>query len=113
MSGKTIRTVSDAVPKPTQTDWTRLKALSDDEIDAAIADDADAYALDSELLGRSGSAYRYQIYQIAPSHFGWRLVSADGRIFATSQEGFTSESEARSAIAEIRAALLGGRHLAA
>jgi uncharacterized protein YegP (UPF0339 family) len=113
MSGTTIRTGSDVVPKPTQTDWARLKSLRDDEIDAAIAGDADAYALETEALGRSGSAYRYEVYQLAPSRFGWRLVSSEGRIFATSEGAFASKAEVRKAIAEVRAALLGGHLIAA
>lgn len=113
MSGKTIKTSSDAVPKHTRTDWEHLKALTNDDIDAAIANDADAYALDTEVLGRSGSAYRYEVYQTAGSHFAWRLISSDGRIFATSDERFASKAEARRAIADVRAALLGARQLAA
>ncbi len=113
MSGKIIRTGSDAASKSTQTDWARLKSLSDDDIDFAIADDVDAYALETEVLGRRGSAYRYEVYQTIESQFGWRLVSSDGRIFATSDQSFASKGDALKAISEVRAALLGGRQLAA
>jgi uncharacterized protein YegP (UPF0339 family) len=113
MSGKIIRTGSDAVPRTTTTDWARLRVLADDEIDIAIAGDEDAYAIETEVLGRSGSAYRYVVYKDAQSRFGWHLVAANGHVLASSNEAFESKAEATNAIAKVRAALLGGRQLAA
>lgn len=113
MSGRTIRTSLGEASKPSVTDWAKLKALGDVEIDAAIAADPDAYALDQEVLGRAGSAYHYEVYQSAVGRFRWRLLGADGRGLASSEHDFATKESARNAIVDLRKAMLGGSLLAA
>jgi uncharacterized protein YegP (UPF0339 family) len=99
MNGKTIRTGSVLDHKASQTDWARVKGLSDAEIDAAIADDADAYALDSEVLGRANSTYHYEVYGDDKRGFRWRLVAKDGKVLASSHSAYRSKNAVMSAIA--------------
>jgi uncharacterized protein YegP (UPF0339 family) len=113
MNGKTIRTGSVVDHKASQTDWERIKGLSDAEIDAAIADDADTYALDSEVLGRTNSTYHYEVYRDVQGGYRWRLVAKDGKVLASSHSAFRSKNAVKSAIAGLRAALLGDDSLAA
>jgi uncharacterized protein YegP (UPF0339 family) len=113
VSGKTIRTGSGEAAKASATDWAKLNALDDAAIDAAIATDPDAYALDREVLGRAESAYHYEVYQSTTGGFRWRLVGADGRGLAASEHDFETMASARDAIAELRKVMLGGNLLAA
>ena len=96
-----------------RTDWTRLKGLDDEAIDVAIADDADTYALEIEALGRTDSAYHYDVFRDEAGGYRWRLVAGGGSVLASSPTAFDTKEAATSAIAELRAALLGGNLLAA
>jgi uncharacterized protein YegP (UPF0339 family) len=97
----------------TLTDWQRLKAVDDAAIDAAIADDADAYALETEALGRIDSAYHYEVLRDETGGFRWRLVAGGGGVLATSPNAFPTKEAVTRAIAELRAAVLGSDLLAA
>jgi uncharacterized protein YegP (UPF0339 family) len=113
MNGKTIRTGSVVDHKASRTDWARVKGLSDAAIDAAIADDADAYALDAEVLGRADSNYHYEVHRDDQGGFRWRLVAKDGEVLASSHSAYRSKNAVKNAIAILRAALLGDDSLAA
>lgn len=112
MSDKFIKIGSDVAPEAGRTDWARVQKLSDKEIDIAIAGDSESYALDTEILGRAGSAYHYEVYR-AGRGFRWRLLSGDGEAVASSPDSFRTKAAAFHAIAEVRQALLGGSALAA
>jgi len=97
-----------------QTDWSRLRALTEEEIEAAIAADPDTYVVtDSELLGRKGASFRYQVYRVKGREWRWRLMSADGEILALGAQAFPSKAAVETAIAALRDALLGARSEAA
>lgn len=113
MSGKIIRTGSGADHRQSRTDWARVKALTDAEIDAAIACDPDAYALETETHGRTGSAYHYEVFEETAGKYRWRLVGANGQAMALSHESYASKAAARKAIGAMRDALLGGKSMAA
>ncbi len=113
MSGRTIRTGSGEGVNPSTTDWAKVKALGDAEIDAAISADPDAYPLDRETLGRAGSAYQYVVFKVAERRFRWRLVGANGLSLASSEQDFPTAEAARGAIADLRRAVIGGTLLAA
>jgi uncharacterized protein YegP (UPF0339 family) len=90
------------------TDWQRIQSLTDGQIDTAIADDADAYALTTTQLGHQAGRYRYELFPDANGAWRWRLVNKDGQIMAEAATSFASRKQATAAIAELRAALLGG-----
>jgi uncharacterized protein YegP (UPF0339 family) len=113
MNGKVIRTSSAVDYKASRTNWARVKGLNDAEIDAAIANDSDAYSLDTEVLGRLDSAYHYDVYRDVQGGYRWRLVAKDGQVLANSHSAYPSKKSVKSAIAGLRAALLGGESLAA
>jgi uncharacterized protein YegP (UPF0339 family) len=113
MSDNIIRTSSDAVSEAGRTDWDRVRKLDDAAIDAAIAHDADTYALDIEVLGRADSAYHYEVYRQEDGAYRWRLLSGKSGAVAISPDSFKSKAAALNAIAEVRKALLGGNALAA
>jgi uncharacterized protein YegP (UPF0339 family) len=100
--------------KGSRTDWARLRALTDKEIETAIAADPDSYKLtNSDLLGRSGASFRYEIYQDARRDWRWRLLSADGDVLALGAQAYTSRKDVEAAILTLRDALLGARSKAA
>jgi uncharacterized protein YegP (UPF0339 family) len=104
----------DEVAEESRTDWARLRALTDAEIEAAITGDPDSYSFEQrEEIGRSGASYRYQIYREPGDTWRWRLLSAQGEVLAVGGQGFPSRSEVRVAIASLRDALLGARSEAA
>jgi uncharacterized protein YegP (UPF0339 family) len=113
ISGKTIRTSSGAAAKEGRTNWSRVRGRSDEEIDTEISGDPDTYALESEVLGRADSSYHYVVYRLADGQFRWKLLSADRKAVASSPDSFRTKAAALNAIAEVRAALLGGNALAA
>ncbi len=113
MSGHSIKTGSAVGHEQTRTDWAKLRTQSDDEIDAAIASDADCYALETEILGRMDSAYHYEVVGDEKQGYRWRLVGADGSVLASSVDTFSSKAAVTKAIADLRTALLGGDLLAA
>lgn len=97
-----------------RTDWARVRALTDAEIEAAIAGDPDSYSFaQSEETGRRGASYRYQIYREPGDTWRWRLLSARGEVLAVGGQGFPSRREVQVAIASLRDALLGARSEAA
>lgn len=97
----------------TRTDWARLRSLTDADIDAAIADDPDSYRVDTDLIGRRGGSYAYQLYADSKGTWRWALRSAAGEVLAVSGKSFATRASAEAALAELREALLGARSEAA
>lgn len=48
-----------------------------------------------------GEHTHYEIYEDEAGEFRWRLVAANGRIVADSGEGYTRESDAHRAAADL------------
>ena len=114
MNGKVTRIDLSAEPEGSRTDWTRLRALTDDEIEAAVAEDPDAYLFgEHELLGRKGASYRYEIHRDSGGEWRWRLLSANGEVLAIGAQAFPSRKKLRAAISALRDALLGAQSEAA
>lgn len=107
MSGKFTRVSLPVANEGARTDWTRLKSLSDAEIDAAMALDHDSYAIANHRLGHASGRYHYQMFYDNQGAWRWRLVSEDGTIFAEAAHGFKSKTEMMAALSKMRAALLG------
>jgi uncharacterized protein YegP (UPF0339 family) len=100
--------------KASRTDWARLRALTDEEIETAIAADPDSYELtSSDLLGRNGASFRYEIYKDSRRGWRWRLLSADGDVLALGAQAYSSRNDVEAAILMLRDALLGARSKAA
>lgn len=114
MNAKRSRIGLAAGSEESRTDWGRLGALTDDEIDAEIAADPDSYALfDRELLGREGGSFRYEIYHDGAGRWQWRLLSSNGEVLARSGQSFPSRGALNASLGAMRDALLGGRSQAA
>lgn len=112
MNGKVTRIGLDEDSKGSSTDWARLRSLTEEEIELAIAADDDAYRLD-EFLGRTGASYRYVIYLDRSERWRWRLLAAGGEVIAVSGQAFPSRDAVQAAIETLRDALLGARSKAA
>ena len=84
-----------------RTDWVRLGALTDQQIDAAIEGNTDSFAMQTNQM----STARYSVYQDGAGQWRWRLTDAQGQILARSGGSFRSRSAATTALAVVRAAL--------
>ncbi|MBX9664820.1 hypothetical protein [Novosphingobium sp.] len=90
-----------------QTDWDRLRSLTDAQIDAAIAADDDSFALvDAELAALGNSPARYELRELKSGSFQVVLVSAQGSVLATAHDHFATRDEARLAIRAISEAAI-------
>jgi uncharacterized protein YegP (UPF0339 family) len=107
MNGNSIRKGLAVGNEGSKTDWNRVIALTDADIDAAIDSDADAYAIAGPQLGHSGSEYQYRIVRQKSGGWRWILVARDGAVLATSATALTSREAAQAAIAGLRQTLLG------
>jgi uncharacterized protein YegP (UPF0339 family) len=114
MNGKHIRSGSTVGDESSQTNWARLRALAEEEIETAIAGDPDSYSIDeAELLGRKGASYRFEIYHNRDGVWQWRLLASGGEVLAVSGRAFPSRQSVEGAIASLRDALLGAQSQAA
>jgi uncharacterized protein YegP (UPF0339 family) len=108
MNAKVTRIGLDEGSEESRTDWARVRALTDAEIEAAVADDPDSYLLaQGDEIGRKGASFHYQIYRDPGDAWRWRLLSARGEVLAVGGQGFSSRKEVQAAIATLRDALLG------
>lgn len=104
--------VSLALAGSGQTDWDRVAALTDAEIDAAIAADTDCYALSelevasSSTVAVSGGQASYVIRRMENGRFRWFLISAKGEILAASYEAAATVEEAQAGIMALRTAAI-------
>lgn len=113
MNGKHFKTDLDAELE-SRTDWERLRALTDDQLDAAIDLDPDSFAqTDIEKIGRSGASANYLVYRDRAGKFRWRLRGANGDVLAVSPEGYATRQAVEDAIAQLRDVMLGARSKAA
>ena len=113
MSGSYTRIGLDEDRDGARTDWTRLQSLSDADIDAAIAGDPDSYPVETDLIGRRGGSYAYQLHQDGTGAWRWALRSAAGEVLAVSGKAFASRAAAEAALTDLLEALLGARSEAA
>ena len=114
MSGSYTRIGLEEDRDGSRTDWVRLRALTDEEIELAIAADPDAYPVEeTDLIGRRKGSYSYQLYRDTAGNWRWALRSADGQVLAVSGKAFASRADAERAITELREAILGARSAAA
>ena len=98
----------DAGSEDSRTDWARLKRLEDEEIDQAVASDADTYVVEgAQNVGRAGASYRYVIYRSKGGDWRWRLIDSAGQILAVSPGAYPSRKGIESALRSLRKALLG------
>jgi uncharacterized protein YegP (UPF0339 family) len=112
MSDNIIRTSSGA--DGDATDWDRIRALTDEQIEQAIASDPDTYAVkDAELLGARGTSFRYQLHRDGEGHWRWALCSAAGEVLAISGRSYASRQRVIEAIGKLREAMGGARSEAA
>ena len=107
MSGNFTRISLPVDNESSATDWQRVKSLTDREIDAAIANDPDAYAVATTQLGHQAGRYHYRIFRDAAGGWRWQLVSKEGQVLAEAAAGMATRNAAQAAIGELRAALLG------
>lgn len=108
MSAKLTRVASGAVPNGSLTDWSRLEAMDDAMIDAAIAADPDSYALNDSDMASARRGFRYHFFE-TDGVWRWQLVADDGEILAESPRTYKDESAALKAIDTLRTALFGRR----
>lgn len=92
--------------KGDRTDWKRLQALSDVDVERACADDEDCFGLES---AGSSSQARYMIYRTTGGAYRWRLIDAIGTIIAESGSDFPTKQEARKAMDAARIAFAQAR----
>jgi uncharacterized protein YegP (UPF0339 family) len=93
------------------TDWDRVRTLTDAEIDAAISGDPDTFALsdaelDAIIASKQADHARYYILQTRDGHFRWYLMGASGAILAAAYEGAATKEEAQAGIMALRAAAI-------
>lgn len=53
-------------------------------------------------IANQNSGLQFELYRDGRARFRWRLKSANGRVLATSSEGYNAKADGRSAIERIR-----------
>lgn len=80
------------------TDWSRIRGLRDEEIDAAIADDEDCFAMTDQRIANCGSKrVALQIRKRPDGRFRWKL-SVNGIVVEEDRRGAKSSAKARKAM---------------
>lgn len=102
MNAKITRRSSGEAVEGDLTDWDRVRALTDEDIEAAIANDPEA----SLGLDGSRSAVRGVIFKDKEGAWRWRLIGANGEAIADSPKSYTDRSEVDRAINTLRAAII-------
>jgi uncharacterized protein YegP (UPF0339 family) len=80
-----------------KTDWARVDALTDADIEAALQDDPDAVLLEPYALGT------FVIYRDTDGLFRWHLSLPNGQLLASSSEGYATIAASKESIALLRA----------
>ena len=101
MNEHITRVSLDAALDGDRTDWARLAGLSDVALDAAIASDADTFALSEDAAG----GLRWLVYKETSGTWRWRLTDRAGKAVAESPKSYRHRSEVDSAINSLREAL--------
>lgn len=99
MSEHITRLSLDAALDQDRTDWARLRGLTDAEIEAAIAADADSFALEEDS---AGSATQYRVRKDKTGGWSWSLVGADGKVLAVAPGSYATRAAVLAAIDRIR-----------
>ena len=99
MKDKITRVSLGAAIERDLTDWKRLRSLTDEEIESAIANDPDA---------EPGSTASVQglIFLDAEGAWRWRPITRDGEAIADSPTGYADRSEVDRAIKALRDAIM-------
>ena len=109
MSGRTTRRHLGEAARRGETDWKRLRGLTDEEIEAAVAEDSDSFLLEDADV----PAIRGVIFRDSAGEWRWRLIAPDGRAIADAPRGYTDRDEVDRAILELRDLILAGHAKAA
>jgi uncharacterized protein YegP (UPF0339 family) len=102
MNAKITRRSSGEAVEGDLTDWDRVRSLTDEDIEAAIADDPDASLGPDE----SRAAVRGLIFRDQEGAWRWRLIGANGEAIADSPKSYTDRAEVDRAITALRAAIV-------
>ena len=89
-----------------RTEWRRVRALTDEEIDAAIAADPDTFAMGEGLEGHPTNPWKF-VYVTHSDKVGqsrWQLEGSDGRVLAYGAEAYPTRDDAARAVAALRTA---------
>lgn len=101
MSEKITRVRLGKAVSEDRTDWEHLRSITDEELEATIAEDADsAVSPDGELGPIVGMVFRDSRGQ-----WRWRLLDANRNPIADSPRGYADRDEADEAIRKLRAAI--------
>lgn len=97
MSEHITRVSLDEAVSGDNTDWVRLDALSDKDIEVAAATDENSFSLAADA--------HYVVAKDRQGGWNWKLVDAGGLIIATGGVSHASQAEARTALDRARAAV--------
>ena len=86
------------------TDWDRLRALTEEEIDEAIRHDPDTFALEAGEV----PPFQCMIFKDAQGMWRWRLIGSDGQAAADSPRSYADRDEVERAIRALRKAIVAG-----
>ena len=96
-----------------RTDRERVRLLTDAEIEAAIKDDPDTWALTEKELAEAVAALpSYHVFR-AGDGFSWQLEAADGAILARAGRSFGTREEAEEAVRDLAGQALNAQRRAA
>lgn len=98
MNGKITRINSDTAVSGDLTDWERLRGLTDEEIETAVATDPDSgFVTDDEIRPLRGL-----IFRDSQGKWRWRLIAPDGRPIADSPGSYADRADVDRAIQALR-----------
>ncbi|HEX5258480.1 MAG TPA: YegP family protein [Sphingomicrobium sp.] len=81
-----------------RTDWERLRGITDEELEAAIASDPDAsIAADGEI-----DPLATLVFKDPRGKWRWRLLGPDGKAIADSPRGYADRSDVDEALRKLR-----------
>jgi uncharacterized protein YegP (UPF0339 family) len=109
MSGKITKSGSDEAVEGDLTDWDRVHTLTDEQIEEAIRNDPDTFALEE------GEVPPFQGLTFRDPHgrWRWRLIGPNGQAIADSPRGYDDRSEVDRALRALREAIVAGSAKAA
>jgi len=86
-----------------RSDWPRVAALTEQQLERSIADDPDTWAPDGDgAARRSGDVGNYLMYRSDDGRWRWRLVDGEGRVLAESAGSSASSDACRRSIEALR-----------
>ena len=99
MKERITRTGQGAVVEGDRTDWDRLRAMTDEQVEATIADDPDWTPFED-------IAMREAVVDDGMGQWHWLLIGRDGREIARSPGDFADRAAAMDALAAFRQAMV-------